>query len=68
MVDHLAWAQGYRNRATKCQLSAKNTSSTEFGDCYRLLTQYYIMLANSEDDFARRQIASLNEEKMISPQ
>jgi hypothetical protein len=36
MVDHLAWAQGYRDRAAKCQLSAKSTSSVKFGECYRL--------------------------------
>jgi hypothetical protein len=59
MVDHLAWAQGYRNRAAKCQLSAKNTSSVEFGGCYRLLEKYYIMLANLEEDFERRQLVSL---------
>jgi hypothetical protein len=59
MVDHLAWAQGYRDRAAKCQLSAKNTSSIEFGECYRLLEKYYLMLANLEEDFERRQVASL---------
>lgn len=58
MVDHLAWAQGYRDRAAKCQLSAKNTSSAEFGECYRLLEKYYLMLANLEEDFGRRQVAS----------
>jgi hypothetical protein len=67
MVDHLQWAQGYRNRAVKCQLSAKNTSSREFGDCYQLLSQYYNMLASLEEDFARRQMASLNKDEMISP-
>lgn len=59
MVDHLAWAQGYRDRAARCQLSAKNTSSAEFGECYRLLEKYYLMLANLEEDFERRQLASL---------
>jgi len=59
MVDHLAWAQGYRDRAAKCQLSAKSTSSVEFGKCYRLLEKYYLMLANLEEDFGRRQLASL---------
>ena len=57
MVDHFAWAQGYRDRAAKCQLSAKNTSSTEFGECYRLLEKYYLMLANLEEDFGRREVA-----------
>jgi len=58
MVDHLGWAQAYRDRAAKCQLSAKNTSSAEFGECYRLLEKYYLMLANLEEDFGRRQVAS----------
>jgi hypothetical protein len=59
MVDHLAWAQGYRDRAAKCQLSAKSTPSVEFGECYRLLEKYYLMLANLEEDFGRKQVAAL---------
>jgi hypothetical protein len=59
MVDHLAWAQGYRDRAAKCQLSAKSTSSVEFGECYRVLEKYYLMLANLEEDFGRKQVAAL---------
>ena len=65
MVDHLVWAQGYRNRAAQCRLSAQNTSSSDFSDCYRLLTQYYIMLANLEEDFVRRQAASFNKDKIL---
>jgi hypothetical protein len=65
MVDHLAWAAGYRNRAAKCELSAKNTPSTKFGDCYRLLSQYYIRLASLEENFERRRIASLNDAEII---
>jgi hypothetical protein len=53
MSDHLASAQRYRDRAAKCELSAKNTSSIEFGECYRLLTQHYLVLANLEEDCAR---------------
>jgi hypothetical protein len=59
MVDHLAWAQGYRDRAAKCQLLAKSTSSVEFGECYRLLEKYYLMLATLEEDFGRKQVAAL---------
>jgi hypothetical protein len=59
MVDHLAWAQGYRDRAAKCQLSAKTTSSVKFGECYRLLENYYLMLANLEENFGRKQVAAL---------
>lgn len=55
MADHIAAAQRYRARATKCELSAKNTSSAGFGECYRLLAQHYLVLANLEEDSAHRQ-------------
>ena len=55
MADHIAAAQRYRARAAKCELSAKNTSSAEFGECYRLLAQHYLVLANLEEDCANRQ-------------
>jgi hypothetical protein len=58
MSDHLASAQRYRDRAAKCALSAKNTSSIEFGECYRLLAQHYLVLANLEEDCARRRPVS----------
>jgi hypothetical protein len=58
MVDHLAWAQGYRSRAAKCLLAAQNTSSAQFGRCYQLLAQHYDLLANLEEDFQRRQAVS----------
>jgi 2-keto-3-deoxy-galactonokinase len=54
MADHIAAAQRYRARAAKCELSAKNTSSTGFGECYRLLAQHYLVLANLEEDCAHR--------------
>lgn len=54
MSEHLASAQRYRDRAAKCELSAKNTSSIEFGECYRLLAQHYLVLANLEEDCVRR--------------
>ena len=68
MVDHLAWAEGYRNRAAKCELSATNTSSLKFGDCYRLLSQYYIQLASLEENFERRQIDPSNKDQMVQAQ
>jgi hypothetical protein len=52
MVDHLASAKGYRNRAARCELAAKNTSSAEFSDCYRLLATHYVALAKMEEDYA----------------
>jgi hypothetical protein len=55
MADHIAGAQRYRARAAKCELSAKNTSSAEFGECYRLLARHYLVLANLEEDCAHRQ-------------
>ena len=54
MGDHIAAAQRYRARAAKCELSAKNTSSTGFGECYRLLAKQYLVLANMEEDCAQR--------------
>lgn len=54
MGDHIAAAQRYRARAAKCELFAKNTSSMGFGECYRLLAQQYLVLANLEEDWARR--------------
>jgi hypothetical protein len=54
MGDHIAAAQRYRARAAKCELFAKNTSSMGFGECYRLLAQQYLVLANLEEDCARR--------------
>ena len=54
MADHIAAAQRYRARAAKCELSAKSTSSAEFGECYRLLAQHYLVLANLEEDCAHR--------------
>jgi hypothetical protein len=54
MVDHLAWAEGYRNRAAKCRSAAKEISSDGFGNCYRLLADHYVLLAELEEDFARR--------------
>jgi hypothetical protein len=54
MADHIATAQRYRARAAKCEVSAKNTSSEKFGECYRLLAQHYLVLANLEEDCAHR--------------
>ena len=54
MADHIATAQRYRARAAKCELSAKNTSSEKFGECYRLLAQQYLVLDNMEEDCAHR--------------
>jgi hypothetical protein len=57
MVDHLAWAEGYRNRATKCRSAAAEISSIGFGNCYRLLADHYTLLADLEENFARRAMA-----------
>lgn len=54
MADHIATAQKYRARAANCELSAKNTSSEKFAECYRLLAQHYLVLANLEEDCANR--------------
>ena len=57
MVDHFAWAESYRKRAAKCQFTAKQTSSANFSDCYRLLADHYVQLADIEEDYARRTAA-----------
>ena len=54
MADHIATAQRYRARAAKCEVSAKATSSAKFGECYRLLAQHFLVLANLEEDCAHR--------------
>jgi hypothetical protein len=54
MVDHLAWAEGYRDRAAKCRSTAREVSSISFGDCYRLLADHYVLLADLEEDYAQR--------------
>jgi len=53
MTDHIAMAQRYRARAAKCEVSAKATSSAEFGECYRLLAKQFLVLANLEEDCAQ---------------
>ena len=57
MVDHLAWAEGYRNRAAKCLSTGQEITSAGFRDCYRLLADHYVLLAELEEDFARRATA-----------
>jgi hypothetical protein len=63
MGDHIAAAQRYRARAAKCELSAKNTSSMRFGECYRLLAQQYLVLANLEEDCVRPSPFARHEDK-----
>jgi hypothetical protein len=58
MLDHLARARELRNRAAKCQLSAKTSASAKFGNCYRLLAEHYVILAKLEEDFVGRQRAA----------
>jgi hypothetical protein len=57
MVDHLAWAEGYRNRAAKCRSTAKEISSVSYGNCYRLLADHYVLLADLEENYAQRSTA-----------
>jgi hypothetical protein len=51
MVDHLACAENYRKRADKCRAAADKVSSARFGDCYRLVADYYLFLANYEEAY-----------------
>jgi hypothetical protein len=56
-VEHVARAEAYRNRAAKCRSAAKETTSVRFGACYRSVADYYILLADLEEDYARRAAA-----------
>src|SRR5271154_4787136 len=58
MVDHLACAERSRVRAYQCGLSAKNTTSSSFAKCYRELAELYLSIAEIEEDFVRRDMAS----------
>jgi hypothetical protein len=64
--DHLARAREMRRRAAKCQLSAKNSQSARFGDCYRLLADNYVILAKLEEDYVARQNSALLENKLVA--
>jgi 2-keto-3-deoxy-galactonokinase len=68
MADHIATAQRYRARAAKCELSAKSTSSAKFGECYRLLAQHYLVLANLEEDCAHRTSPFARQEERAADQ
>jgi 2-keto-3-deoxy-galactonokinase len=68
MADHIAAAQRYRARAAKCELSAKSTSSAKFGECYRLLAQHYLVLANLEEDCAHRKSPFARQEEKTPEQ
>jgi len=64
MVDHLAWAQGYRGRAARCVVAAQNSSSGEYSACFRQLAEYYGELARLEEDFQARETARVCERTM----
>ena len=61
MVDHLARAREFRRRAAKFQQTAKDSTSAKFGDCYRLLAENYLVLAELEEDYVAREKAALRE-------
>lgn len=63
--DHLTRARLLRDRAAQCRVSAKNTLSAKFGDCYRLLAEHYMILAKLEEDFVGRQNAAANAAKIV---
>ena len=56
MLDHLARARELRRHAAKCQQAAKTSVSHKFGDCYRLLANNYVILAELEEDFVAGRI------------
>jgi hypothetical protein len=58
MLGHLESAKQYRRRAARCGELAQATSSEAFGKCYRIMAEYFISLADLEEDFVRRAVAS----------
>jgi len=52
MVDHLGRAEELRQRATKCTVAAKDTTSPVFKTCYDLLAANYLIQARLEEDYA----------------
>jgi hypothetical protein len=58
MVNHLTRAKELRIRATQYEISAKNTTSEKFGECYRLLAENFNVLAVLEEEFVQREIAA----------
>jgi hypothetical protein len=52
MVDHLGRAEELRQRATKCTVAAKDTTSPAFKTCYDLLAANYLIQARLEEDYA----------------
>jgi hypothetical protein len=54
MVDHMAIAERCRGKASQHKLSAENTTSTLFANCYRDLAQLLVSTAGVEEDFVRR--------------
>jgi hypothetical protein len=66
MVDHLALAKAYRNRAAGCETASKNTSSMEFADCYRQLSRLYANCAKLQEDFFERSHMSVPEQPIYA--
>ncbi|HZC56307.1 MAG TPA: hypothetical protein VE396_09730 [Xanthobacteraceae bacterium] len=62
MVDHLAWAKNYRDRAAKCEAASKETSSKDFASCYQQLSDLYRNYAKLEEDFFERMRKRAREE------
>ncbi len=66
MLDHLARARELRRQAAKCQQAAKTSVSPKFGDCYRLLANNYVILAELEEDFVARANSVLLQNRLIA--
>jgi hypothetical protein len=63
--EHLARATLFRDRAARCDLSARDSNSARFSECYRLLAANYVVLARLEEDFVARQIDALTENRLL---
>ena len=58
MVNHLSRAKELRSRAAQYEISAQNTTSKKFEECYRLLAENFLVLATLEEEYVQREVAA----------
>ena len=61
MINHLTRAKELRIRAGQYEISAEETTSEKFRECYRLLAINFNGLATLEEEFVAREIAARTE-------
>ena len=66
MISHFLRAKEMRVRSEQCELSANQTTSEKFAECYRLLAENYKRLAALEQDYADREVAIIKQRELSS--